>query len=145
MRKITYIDDCRLDQFILKNILARYGTSCEVNCTDTCIGVLSLLSQHRLDEDQLPDIILLDIYMPGLNAWDFLNRVKWLYPTLPKPIDIYLLSTRTCKYYADVERAKQYDFVKAFILKPLTKEVLQKLIRQMEAPVSRFATLETSN
>jgi two-component SAPR family response regulator len=145
MSKILYIDECQLEQFILKKILSRYGSSCEVKCTDTCIGVLSLLSQRRLDEDKLPDIILLDIYIPGLNAWDFLDKVKWLYPTLPKPIDIYLLSTSTCTYYTDVERAKQYRFVKAFMLKPLTKEILQKLIRQMEAPVSRFAMLEASN
>jgi CheY-like chemotaxis protein len=139
MNKLTYIDDCPLDQFIFRKILSRYGSSYEVKCTDTCIGVLSLLSQFRLNEDQVPDIILLDIYMPGLNAWDFLDRIKWLYPTLPKPIEIYILSA--CKYAADVERAKQYPFVKAFMLKPITKEVLQELIIQKESPANRLAML----
>ena len=141
MSKLTYIDDCQLDQFILRKILTRYGSSCEVKCTDTCIGVLSLLSQRRLDEDQVPDIILLDIYMPGLNAWDFLDRVKWLYPSLPKPLNVFILSA--CKFEEDVQRAKQYPFVKAFMLKPITKEVLQKLVLQIESP-DHFELLEAA-
>jgi CheY-like chemotaxis protein len=139
MSKLTYIDDCELDQFILRKILSRYGSSCEVKCTDTCIGVLSLLSQYRLNEEQVPDIILLDIYMPGLNAWDFLDRIAWLYPTLPKPIEIYILSA--CRYAEDVERAKKYSFVKAFMLKPVTKEMLLDLIAQKELPEEKFAML----
>lgn len=53
MNKLTYIDDCQLDQFILRKVLSRYGTSCEVKCTDTCIGVLSILSQRQLDEETM--------------------------------------------------------------------------------------------
>jgi CheY-like chemotaxis protein len=141
MSKLTYIDDCPLDQFILRKILTRYGSACEVKCTDTCIDVLSLLSQRRLDEDQVPDIILLDIYMPGLNAWDFLDRVKWLYPSLPKPVNVFIISA--CKFDEDVERAKKYHFVKAFMLKPITKEVLQKLVLQIESP-DKFELIEAA-
>ena len=142
MNKVTYIDDCQLDQFILRKILTRYGSSCEVNCTDTCLDVLSLLSQRKLDEEQMPDIILLDIYIPGINAWDFLDRIKWLYPSLPKPLDVYILSAN--KYPEDVERAKEYAFVKAFMLKPITKEMLQKLVLQIESPIDRFVLIETA-
>ena len=141
MSKLTYIDDCQIDQFILRKILTRYGSSCEVRCTDTCIGLLSLLSKRHLDEDEIPDIILLDIYMPGLNAWDFLDRLRWLYPTLPKPINVFILSA--CKYAVDVDRAKQYHFVKAFMLKPITKEVMQNLILQIESH-RRFEVIETA-
>jgi len=142
MNKLTYIDDCQLDQFILKKVLSRYGTSYQVNCTDTCIGVLSLLSQSRLDKHAMPDIILLDIYMPGVNVWDFLDRIKWLYPTFPKPVEVYILSA--CRHAADVERAKKYWFVKEFMLKPVTKEMIQHLIRKKEGQLSRFSILETA-
>ena len=140
MSKLTYIDDCQLDHFILKKIISRYGSSCEVKCTGTCIEVLSLLSQHQSDSNRLPDIILLDIYSPEFNAWDFLDKVEMMYSTLPKPIEIYILSA--CRYPEDVERAQKYSFVKAFILKPITKEVLLKLIKQKESSCSRFVTLE---
>lgn len=143
MSKLTYIDDCQLDHFILKKIISRFGSSCEVKCTDTCIEVLSLLSQHRQDAEKLPDIILLDIYMPEFDAWDFLDKVQILYSNLTKAVEIYILSA--CKYPEDVERVKQYPFVKAFILKPITKEVLLKLIRQKESSFSKFTSMETPN
>jgi CheY-like chemotaxis protein len=141
MSKLTYIDDCQIDQFILRKILTRYGSSCEVRCTDTCIGLLSQLSKRNVDEDQIPDIILLDIYLPGLNAWDFLDRLKWLTPNLPKPISVFILSA--CRHTKDVERAKKYPFVKAFMLKPVTKEVIQKLVLQIESP-EMFDRLDTA-
>ena len=78
--------------------------------------------------------------MHDFDAWDFLDRVNWLYPNLAKPIEVYILSAS--KYPADVERAQQYSFVKAFMLKPITKELLQKLIRQKQTSYNPFALLE---
>jgi CheY-like chemotaxis protein len=143
MSKLTYIETCPLDQFILKKVLSRYGTSCEVKCTDSCIGVLSLLSSRSLSAKTMPDIIILDVYNPGMNVWDFLNRIKWLYPTFPKPLEIYILSAS--KFATDVERARKYWFVKAFMLKPVTKENIIDLINKKEGNAHRFPMLEATN
>ena len=143
MNKLTYIDDCQLDQFILRKVLSRYGSSCEVKCTDTCIEVLSMLSQRGLDEETMPDIILLDIYMPGLNVWDFLDRIKWLYPNFPKPLEVYILSAG--RSAQDMERAKKYWFVKAFMLKPITKELIKDLIRIKETCNEKLPVLELAS
>lgn len=138
MNKLTYIDDCQLDHFILKKILSRFGSPYEVKCTSTANAVLYLLSQYRLSKDKLPDIILIDIHMAKFDPWEFLDNIKEIYPALIKPVDIYILSaTRTPD---EVEHIRQYDFVKAFILKPITKEVLQKLIRQNEAAQGSLLT-----
>jgi len=56
---------------------------------------------------------------------------------------VYILSAS--KYPTDIERLAQYDFVKAFILKPITKEVLLKLIREKETAAGNFFTLEAQN
>lgn len=143
MNKLTYIDDCQLDHFILKKILSRFGSAYDVKCTDSGRGIINLLSRHTVDTNKLPDIILLDIYIPGFDSWEFLDKMQSLYRYLPKPIEIYILSATS--YPADIERAKQYSCVKAFILKPITKEVLQKLMKYKESPVSRFATIEYQN
>jgi CheY-like chemotaxis protein len=143
MNKLTYLDDCQLDQFILKKILSRFGSSYEVKCTASGNEVITVLSQNRLDKDKLPDIILLDIYMPGFDGWDFLDKMQSIYQTLASPPEVYILSAS--KYPADIERLKRYSCVKAFILKPITKEVLQKLIRQRESRFTQFSTLEAQN
>jgi len=143
MNKLTYIDDCRLDQFILKKILTRYGFPFEVECMDTSEEALIQLRRECRHCEDLPDIILLDIYNPFLDAWNFLDRVEAMYPLLAKPVEVYILSAS--KYTTDLERLKQYDFVKAYIEKPITKEALQQLIRAKESPRHRFLALEAQN
>ena len=144
MNKLTYIDDCQLDHFILRKILSRYGLPLEVRCTGYGDNVLNQLMQQREEESSLPDIILLDIaYNPAFDAWNFLDKVRAIYPLLAKPMEVYILSAS--KYPNDVERLKQYDFVKTFIVKPITKEVLIKLIRQKETAINSFVTPEAQN
>jgi CheY-like chemotaxis protein len=143
MNKLTYIDYCQLDHFILRKILSRYGLPFEVKCSDSCKEVLNQLVLQRADTENLPDIIFLDIYSAEFDAWEFLDKVQLLYPAFSKPIEIYILSAT--RYQEDIDRLKQYDLVKAFILKPITKEVLQQLITQRELAESRFATIESLN
>lgn len=143
MNKLTYIDYCYLDHFILRKILSRYGLPLEVKCSNSCKEVLDQLVLKRNDSDNLPDIIFLDIYSAEFDAWEFLDKVHLLYPAFSKPLDIYILSAT--RYQADMDRLKQYELVKAFILKPITKEVLQQLIRQREHSDSRFAMIEALN
>ena len=143
MSKLTYIDDCHLDHFILEKILARFGSSYEVKCMDTGNEVLGLLSEQKGYHDKLPDLVIMDIYNPEFDAWDFLDKIELLYPTLHHTLEIYILSA--FKYPADMKRLQQYTCVKAFILKPITKEILQKLIRHKIAPINQFATIEAQN
>lgn len=143
MSKLTYIETRLLDQFILRKVLSRYGTSCEVRCTDSSLSVLSMLSSRSLSDETMPDMIILDLYNPGMNVWDFLDRIKWLYPTFPKPLEIYILSAS--KFASDVERARKYWFVKAFMLKPVTKEMMVDLINKKQGHSSRFPMLESVN
>jgi DNA-binding NarL/FixJ family response regulator len=143
MSKLTYIEPCPLDQFILRKVLSRYGTSCEVRCTDSCLGILSLLSSRGLNDENMPDMVVLDLYNPEINIWDFLDKIKWLYPTFPKPLEIYILSAS--KFSADVERARKYWFVKAFMLKPVSKEMIIDLINKKQGNSRRFPMLESIN
>jgi CheY-like chemotaxis protein len=143
MNKLTYIDGRELDQFILKKILSRYGSPFEVKCTSSGHEALAQLISQSRDAESLPDIILLDIYTEGFDAWGFLDNLQRIYPVFVKPIEVYVLSAS--KYGEDVERLANYDFVKAFIVKPITKEVLLQLVCQRELSVSRFVTLEGQN
>lgn len=143
MNKLTYIDQCQLDHFILRKILSRYGLPFEVKCSDSCKEVLDQLVLQRAHTENLPDIIFLDIHSAEFDAWEFLDKVQLLYPAFSKSIEIYILSAS--RYQGDIDRLRQYDLVKAFILKPITKEVLQQLIIQRELAESRFATIEALN
>ncbi|MDB5137273.1 MAG: response regulator [Mucilaginibacter sp.] len=133
MKKLIFVDDSPLDHFILKRILKKYQLLYEVNCTACGEEVTEFLEKNKQDADSLPDIILLDIYMPHFNGWAFLEKIQSLYPLLAKPPNIYILSSSINP--KDIAQARQYYFVKSFIFKPITKEVLEKLINE-EAPAA---------
>lgn len=128
MKKLIFIDDSPLDHFILKRILNKYQLAYEVNCTANGKEVIEYLKKHKGDKNSLPDIILLDLYMPEFNGWAFLDKVQHVCPQLAKPLKIYILSSSINP--KDMQQAKQYQCVKSFIFKPITKEVLEKLINE---------------
>lgn len=77
------------------------------------------------DKDIMPKIIFLDINMPVMNGWDFLeelDKVKFEFKELPR---IYLLSSTVDP--EDHTKAKDFVLVKDFIPKPLSKEALEKI------------------
>ncbi|MGZ3750621.1 MAG: response regulator [Mucilaginibacter sp.] len=126
MKKLIFIDDSPLDHFILKRILNKYQLAYEVNCTASGEEVIEYLEHHKKDRNSLPDIILLDLYMPEFDGWKFLDKVQHIFPALAKPLSIYILSSSINPQ--DIQLAKQYACVKSFVFKPITKEVLEKLI-----------------
>ena len=70
-----------------------------------------------------PDIIFLDINMPVMNGWDFLEefeKIRSRFISLPR---IYLLSSTVDP--EDYKKAKKFSLVEDFISKPLSKEALQ--------------------
>ncbi|HVV56047.1 MAG TPA: response regulator [Mucilaginibacter sp.] len=140
--KLTCIDDCELDHFILTKTLSRFGSPYEVKCSSTGAAVLYLLSQYRLNKEKLPDIILIDIYTKELDAWGFLDELQSLYSKLVKPIEVYILSAFV--YPDDLERLREYRFIQSVIIKPITREILCELIRQKES-ANRFMILENPN
>ena len=128
MKKLIFVDDSPLDHFILKRILTKYKLTYEVKCTDNGEEVIRFLEQNRSDKSSLPDIILLDIYMPQFDGWAFLDKMQALYPVMAKQFRIYILSSSINPQ--DIFHSKRYPFVRSFIFKPITKEMLERVINE---------------
>lgn len=128
MKKILFVDDSPLDHFILKRILNKYQLDYEVNCTADGEEVLGFLKENRLNKPVLPDIILLDLYMPQFDGWLFLEKMQQVYPQLSKPLKLYVLSSSINP--RDIQWVTKFEFVQSFIFKPITKEILERLVGQ---------------
>lgn len=74
----------------------------------------------------LPDILLLDVNMPVMNGWQFLENFEKISDNLTKKTKIYLVSSSI--WEEDFKRAGKIKLVKEFIIKPILKEKLQKIL-----------------
>lgn len=107
------------DRIIKMTSFAEKVKSCENG--KIAIDYLAALSENEL----IPTIIFLDINMPVMNGWDFLEefeKIKARFTSLPR---IYLLSSTVDP--EDYKKAKNFSLVQDFISKPLSKEALQTI------------------
>ena len=76
-------------------------------------------------EEPYPEVIFLDLNMPIMNGWEFLDEFIKL-PFTIKPV-VYIVSSSIGD--RDIEKAKSYDIVKDFISKPLSFALLEDLFQ----------------
>lgn len=81
---------------------------------------LDSLSAIVLAGAKMPDVILLDLNMPVMDGWQFLDEFTQIKPA--KKITIYIVSSSIDP--EDVERAKTYEDVHNYIIKPVTEKSL---------------------
>lgn len=125
------IDDDPMASFYIKR-LAELGELADIiTIYDKAKGAVEYLIQHKDSEEHLPNVILLDIYMPELDGWGFLQQFATIKKELAKPIGIYIISSSG--HLKDINRAKSIPEVKAYIQKPVTKEKLREIVKLTNA------------
>jgi CheY-like chemotaxis protein len=78
---------------------------------------------------QLPEIILLDLNMPVMDGWEFLEEFTLLKPRLEKKITIYVVSSSIAP--SDIQRAEAINEVTDYIVKPITTEKLLDMLKNL--------------
>lgn len=118
-KTILFIDDDEISNFVSVKTIE------DANIADHIISVTS--ARQGLDllidfiegrTDQLPDLIFLDINMPVMNGWDFLEEYRTFKDRLNKNITIIILTSSV--YQHDKEKATTFDEVDDYTLKPLS-------------------------
>jgi CheY-like chemotaxis protein len=121
------IDDDPIQHFIMGKMLTLYLTKSvdQVTHSDNADEILKFMEINSDDTDRLPDIIFLDLNMPIMNGWDFLEQYKKLQQKITKLITIYIISSSVDP--RDISRSKKYISVKDYVLKPVTRPALEKI------------------
>lgn len=126
---VMLVDDNEIDNFINERMLmgCQFAETIYINTsTRSAIEFLRNLSVNKkLREGHLPSIIFLDINMPILDGFQFIEEFEKLDPELVKSIRIVMLTSSINP--SDIERSKKYKSVDGFIHKPLTDQVLAGL------------------
>ena len=120
---VYVVDDDPLYIFSMKKLLKLSDFCQESLFFKNGQEALNELEPKLLQDGKLPDIIFLDISMPLMNGWQFLDRLKEL--PQKKEIKILIASSSIDPY--DKEKSDSYDIVADYLFKPITVDKMMEL------------------
>ncbi|MES2458739.1 MAG: response regulator [Bacteroidota bacterium] len=122
---LLVIDDDEINIFIIKKIVEKTGYP--VSMTSKGNGQLAIdyLKTVLESNGPFPELILVDINMPLMNGWEFLEAYEKLNVSFSP--HMYMVSSSV--YENDIEKAKSYKTIKGFISKPLSIDRLTELLK----------------
>ncbi|MBN8851050.1 MAG: hypothetical protein BGO55_28880 [Sphingobacteriales bacterium 50-39] len=119
VNKIMLVDDDEASNFLSRVILDDIEAAREIEVAED-----GDIACKMLDKNDCPDIIFLDIRMPRMSGFDFLNSLVKKGSCSKSKVVLLTSSFRK----EDREKALQYQNVIDYLEKPLTEEAAQKVI-----------------
>ena len=91
LKTLTLVDDDDIFVFLTTKIIEQTNLVDLIKVFGNGLDAINFLKENKNNVDALPDIILLDLSMPIMNGWQFLEEYNKLNPTIGKKITIYIL------------------------------------------------------
>ncbi|UOR05264.1 response regulator [Hymenobacter aerilatus] len=125
---ILLVDDDQTTNFLNQSLLRRLAITSNILVAQDGQQALTMLTQHCLPPTtECPNLVLLDVNMPGMNGIQFLEAYQHLPLAEQKAIVIVMLTTSL--HPRDIERVQQLDTVAGFVSKPLTAEKVRTILQ----------------
>jgi len=130
---ILFIDDDEPTNFLNKLLIEEMRCAHHVQVVHSGNEALEYLTgsgsfKHNRNDHPRPDLIFLDINMPGMDGWEFLDQYKQL-PASQKA-NIVMVMLTTSLNPDDEKTAQQHAEISGFENKPLQPEVIKKILSQ---------------
>ena len=119
--KIFLIDDNNIDLLISHKLLLKYHADLEIREFSKAREAASVL-QNASGKEEIPDLILLDINMPDMNGWQFLEAIQ----TIDHQPVVYILTSSLDE--RDKSMSAQYEIVQGYITKPLNSASINQAL-----------------
>ena len=126
---VFVIDDDDIYQFTIAVTLRSIPAVGSTSTFSDGAEALEYIVVHQNDEDKLPDIIFLDINMPVMDGFQFMEEFVELLPSLKKSIKVYMVSSSMDP--KDIKRAKRIDEISDYLIKPLNSADIKEIIANL--------------
>ncbi len=129
IKNLTLVDDDDVFVFLTKKTIEQTHLVDLIRVFNNGMDALNFLKENKENIDELPEIIFLDLSMPIMNGWQFLEEYTKLNPYIGKKISIYICSSSISQ--DDITRAKAINEVTDYIIKPIAKTKLIDVIKNL--------------
>lgn len=129
IKSLTLIDDDDVFVFLTKKVIEETNLVDLIKVFENGLDAINYLKENVNNTEFLSEVILLDLSMPIMNGWQFLDEFTLLNPKIGKKITIYICSSSISP--DDVSRAKSISEVTDYIIKPITKEKLIEVLKKL--------------
>lgn len=123
---IALVDDDKVFQLTASRTIKAANLTDKILQFENGEEALQFLRVNATDSENLPDVIFLDINMPFVDGWMFLDDFAHLKGNLTKQIQIYMVSSSIDP--RDIDRAKRNANVREYVIKPVSREKFEELL-----------------
>lgn len=124
-KSVMLVDDNEIDNIINEKIIEANSFADNILVYQTGQDALDYLKGHENDEASLPEIVFLDINMPIMDGFQFLEDFEKFSETVLGKCKIIMLSSSISP--KDIDRAASSRFVKKYLNKPLNARYLEAI------------------
>lgn len=129
IKNLTLVDDDDVFVFLTKKTIEQTHLVDLIRVFNNGMDALNFLKENKDNIAELPEIIFLDLSMPIMNGWQFLEEYTKLNPHIGKKISIFICSSSISQ--DDITRAKAINEVTDYIIKPIAKTKLIDVIKNL--------------
>jgi CheY-like chemotaxis protein len=128
LKKMALVDDDEVFVFLTRKAIEKSNLVEVIKVFGNGLEALNFLKENSEHPEVLPELILLDLSMPIMDGWQFLDEFVKLNPRINRTIVIYICSSSISP--RDIIKAREICAVSDYIIKPVTKEKLVEIIEK---------------
>jgi CheY-like chemotaxis protein len=126
-KTIWVVDDDVIYQTIINKLIQKSGVfSAHYSFLNGKEAIIALNNTLEINEELIPNIILLDINMPIMDGWEFMEEIKKIKSKINKQIIIYIVSSSIA--IEDRNKSKTFTDIMGYIPKPITVDDLIAIV-----------------